>query len=322
MERPTAATMPCKRKAQTSTTKVVAKQETTSQNTTPKIYGCTVESHDSTRRRVESSLPAKHKDHIAGTGFISITICNLVHKFIPQPQAMKILDAKAAVDKEWKKLETIPAWKLEKVKSKKEVILEAQSDRTKVHFATSMDIYHFKNAELEPTLQKYNGTVDLRGDIVIDDSGAYAVFIEQGSSASQMTAAKVMDVNARFPDCDGQASDAVSAYTQAKLEDAPRLLKIPTTECLDVWKCKQLHLTRHFFPVYARMCNNLSHDIGSSVCARHLIHVSCACVFGLSSTLSSHSSFVSSIFYFILLIIDFIFHVDVAGARSPVHFAE
>ena len=37
----------------------------------------------------------------------------------------------------------------------------------------------------------------LRCDIVKDDSGAYAVFNEQGSSASQMTAAKVMDVNAR-----------------------------------------------------------------------------------------------------------------------------
>ena len=34
---------------------------------------------------------------------------NLVHKFIPIPQAMKIPDAEAAVDKDWKKLETIPA---------------------------------------------------------------------------------------------------------------------------------------------------------------------------------------------------------------------
>ena len=31
------------------------------------------------------------------------------HKFIPLLQAMKIPDAKAAADKEWKKLETIPA---------------------------------------------------------------------------------------------------------------------------------------------------------------------------------------------------------------------
>ena len=34
---------------------------------------------------------------------------------------MKIPDAKAAVDKEWIKLETIPAWDVRRVKSKKEV---------------------------------------------------------------------------------------------------------------------------------------------------------------------------------------------------------
>ena len=84
------------------------------------------------------------------------------------------------------KLETTPAWQLEKVKSKKEVVLEAQRD----HFATLMDIGHLKNVELEPKLQKYKGRVVLRGDIVKDDSGAYAAFTEQGSSASQMTAAK------------------------------------------------------------------------------------------------------------------------------------
>ena len=41
-----------------------------------------------------------------------------------------------AVDKEWKKLETIPAWQLDKVKSKKEVILQAQKDIRTVHFAS------------------------------------------------------------------------------------------------------------------------------------------------------------------------------------------
>ena len=77
-----------------------------------------------------------------------------------------------------------------------------------------MDLCHLKNSEVEPQLQKYRGRVVLRGDIVKDDSGAFGVFTEQGSSASQMTAAKVMDVIARLPDCDGQAADAVSAYTQ------------------------------------------------------------------------------------------------------------
>ena len=58
------------------------------------------------------------------------------------PQAMKIRYGKVAVDKEWKKLETIPAWDLRKVKSKKEVILEAQRDNMRVHFASLMDMYH------------------------------------------------------------------------------------------------------------------------------------------------------------------------------------
>ena len=84
----------------------------------------------------------------------------------------------------------------------------------------------------------------LREDIVKDDSGACAVFPEQGSSASQMTAAKIMDVIARLPGCGGQAADALSAHTQVKLEDAPRLLKIPKSECPDVW----IRLPRHKWP--------------------------------------------------------------------------
>ena len=45
-----------------------------------------------------------------------------------------------------------------------------------------------------------------------DDSGSYAVFPEQGSSASQVTAAKVMDIISRLPGCAGQAADPLSAY--------------------------------------------------------------------------------------------------------------
>ena len=76
------------------------------------------------------------------------------------PQAMKILDAEAAVDKELKKLETIPAWRLEKVKSKKEVTKKRHRIiKNIVHFASLMDICHLKNAELQPQFQKYQGRV-------------------------------------------------------------------------------------------------------------------------------------------------------------------
>ena len=100
-----------------------------------------------------------------------------------------------------------------------------------------MDICHLKNAELEAKHQKYKGRVVLRGDIVKNDSGSYAVFTEQGSSASQMTAAKIMDIISRLPGCAGQAADAVSACTQVKMED-------PKSECPDIW----IRPPRHKWP--------------------------------------------------------------------------
>ena len=77
-----------------------------------------------------------------------------------------------------------------------------------------------------------------------DDSGACAVVTEQGSSASQMTAANVMDSISKLPGCPGQAADAVSGYTAVKMEDAPKLLKIPKPECPDIW----IRLPRHKWP--------------------------------------------------------------------------
>ena len=92
-----------------------------------------------------------------------------------------------------------------------EVFTEQGSSASQMTAAKVMEC-HLKNAELEAMHQKYKGRVVLRGDIVKDDSGSYAVFTEQGSSDSQMTAAKVMDIISRLPGCDGQAADAVSTF--------------------------------------------------------------------------------------------------------------
>ena len=152
-------------------------------NTVKTKLACILEGSDSTRLRMGESLPNHHEDHIAGRGNNPLKHYKLVHKFIPMPQAMKNPAAKAAVDKEWEKLEKISAWNLTKVRGKKEVIDEARTKGAKVHFASLMDICHLKNAELEAKHQKYKGRVGLRGDIVKDDSGSYAVLTEQGSSA-------------------------------------------------------------------------------------------------------------------------------------------
>ena len=107
------------------------------------------------------------------------------------------------------------------------VIDEARTSGATVHFAKLMDICHLKNAELEAKHQKYKGRVVLRGDIVKDNSGSYAVFTEQGSSASQMTAAKIMDIISKLPGCDGQAADALSACTQVKWKMLTNYWKFP-----------------------------------------------------------------------------------------------
>ena len=68
--------------------------------------------------------------------------------------------------------------------------------------------------------------------------------MKNDSSASQMTAAKVMDVIAKRPDCARQAAHAVSAYSQVKMKDAPKLLKIPAPGRPDIW----IRLPRHKWP--------------------------------------------------------------------------
>ena len=76
--------------------------------------------------RMGESLPNHHEDHIAGEGNNSLQHYNLVHKFIPMPQAMKNSSSKGSSGQGMGKLEKISAWNLIKVRSKKEVIDEAR----------------------------------------------------------------------------------------------------------------------------------------------------------------------------------------------------
>ena len=126
LETPVALAMPCKISKNTQNWVTRGKS-----NEIKSKLACILEASESTRRRMGESLPNHHEDHIAGKGDNSLQHCNLVHKFIPMPQAMKIPAANAAVDKEWEKWEKIPAWDLTKVISKKEVIDEARTKGTK-----------------------------------------------------------------------------------------------------------------------------------------------------------------------------------------------
>ena len=101
MEAPMAPAMPCKTSKNSQHGEIRSKTHDFRCK-----FACILEASESTRMRMEESLPKYHEDHISGKGDNSQQHHNLVHKFIPMPQAMKIPTAQAAVEK----LENIPAW--------------------------------------------------------------------------------------------------------------------------------------------------------------------------------------------------------------------
>ena len=96
---------------------------------------CILDADESKRMRTGEPLPNHHEDHVAGKGGkFTAALQFRSQKFIPMPQAENISAAKAAVDKEWEKLEKISAWNLTKVKSKKDVIDESTDEGCKSSF--------------------------------------------------------------------------------------------------------------------------------------------------------------------------------------------
>ena len=74
-----------------------------------------------------------------------------------------------------------------------------------------------KGSELEVSKRRYTGRVVFGGHSIHDEFGLAAEFPEQGSGASMISASKLCDAVAMLPGCDGEQSDATSAYTQSKL---------------------------------------------------------------------------------------------------------
>ena len=103
-------------------------------------------------------------------------------------------------------------------------------------------------------VQKYKGRVVLRGDIVKNDSGAHAVFDEQGSSASPDDGRNSNGSHCKTTS-DEQVADAVSAYTWVKFEECHQIAqnsklrvsrytdRSSTTKTLTKWWCPRFRCT-------------------------------------------------------------------------------
>ena len=99
-----------------------------------------LEATESTRLRMEESLPNYHENHIAGKGDNS-----LQHKIIPMPSSHENSCSESSSGQGMGKIgEKIPACDLTKVRSKNEVIDEARTKGAKVHFASLMDNMSFE----------------------------------------------------------------------------------------------------------------------------------------------------------------------------------
>ena len=95
MEIPMQAAMPCKTPSNCrgKTCRNIGKHKTK--------YACIVDADESMRIRLEGVPRRYHEDHISAKRINSPSRYNLVHEFLPMPQALKIPDAKVAEDKEW-----------------------------------------------------------------------------------------------------------------------------------------------------------------------------------------------------------------------------
>ena len=131
-----------------------------------------------------------------------------MHTPVDVGKAQKIPKAKAAIQKEWHKLGVQKrAWDVDAVRPRAEVEAEAIREGKTVHFGSLSSLCHIKHSELHEglslkdirTLMKdeleWKGRVVFRGDITRDESGYYAVFSEQGTSASHMAATKFLAVS-------------------------------------------------------------------------------------------------------------------------------
>ena len=119
------------------------------------------------------------------------------------------------------------------------MIEEARHKGVKVDFA-SLDICHLKNSQLKKKHQRYKGRVVLRDDIVMDDSGSYAVLTETRFISITNDGRKKSLISFHcYPRCEGQAADA--SQDGRKIQNRCKLTKL---KCPDMWR----RLPRHKWP--------------------------------------------------------------------------
>ena len=103
-----------------------------------------------------------HREHFAPRGDVSSEWFACVHTPLPIPKALQIPDAKAALEKEWTKLENKKAWDISTVQPRAKVIRDAKASGRSVHFGSLMDLCHIKNSQMGEEFWSFEGRTVFR----------------------------------------------------------------------------------------------------------------------------------------------------------------
>ena len=113
---------------------------------------------------------------------------------------------------------------LQESKNRRQKWFEKPRMTEELFFTALLDLCHLKHAELAKHLFSYRRRVMLRGTTSkTTTSTKQYLQSKQNASASQKAAARFLDATSR------EANDAVSAYMQVHVSEAPRLLRFPRT---------------------------------------------------------------------------------------------
>ena len=161
------------------------------------------------------------------------------------PPAIKIPAAKAAVDKEWENWRNFRCGTWQKSEVKKMWSMKQERIGRRSSFCIIDGRMPFEKCWVGGNSTK-STKVELYSAMILQKT---ILGLTQYSPNKDHQHLKWQQPKSWLssPDCQvahGQAADAVSAYTQVKIEDAHKLLKISKSECPDIW----IRLPRHEWP--------------------------------------------------------------------------
>lgn len=163
-----------------------------------------------------------HRDKLSAVGEVSLPWHSFVARQLSKKEVASNQKNIDALDKAWIKLIDRRVWGLNTEEGE---VREYDSVRTQVvrlnkqvHFGRTFGFVVIKQSELKAIFWLPKRRVVFIGNTVADQSGFAALFSEQRSSSSHLTAVNLLDAIGHMPEMKIENADAIGAYTQNPME--------------------------------------------------------------------------------------------------------